>query len=692
MFQFRWRRPGRWRAAVAAVIALGGVCAPQISLADPAPAAAKPADAAPAAPLSVDDFFKDPAFSAATLSPDGHRVALSNVAGDQRTVAIVDLVKGGTKPILTTDDKNFSVDWIVWKTDSRLIVGTSYLKFFRIGGKPDGEIYDFAYNRMIIAVDDTGAHQVTLMKSDKATAKHSGNVVGLLDVLRKDPGHLLATADDRSGRTTIWRVDVGTGSAEPIEKATDHTFGWVTDIDGAVVARLELRGSNLVIEGRPPGGTEWREVARIRAKDFDKELADFEILGPGEQPGSLLVAVKPKDPAEGKSRSIHIYDMKTHSLGPAVWPAMDYDIADVVQDPVTRRLEGVCYWVDIYTCDFKDKEVQRHLRAISKYFKDQRDLAPTSISNDGRFWLLNVSGPNETSTYYYYDWTKHQISPLVARFPALPSDRLGTMERYVYEASDGMKIPAYLTRPPNAPPGPLPLVVMPHGGPEARDTYDFDKTSQVLATRGYMVFQPNFRGSGGYGVAYAEAGYREWGGRMQADITDGVRRLIAEGKADPNRICIVGASYGGYAALIGGAQNPDLYKCVVDWAGVSDLVKMLKWERGQGGGEKSERFQYWQKSIGDPEDDKARLTNASPLTYAKTYQPPVLMIHGSSDDVVPIDQSRIMEAALKAAGKTVSLKVYKGEGHSAWEDKNEKAALSEIIAFLAQYIPPAPGR
>src|SRR5207244_12905956 len=139
-------------------------------------------------------------------------------------------------------------------------------------------------------------------------------------------------------------------------------------------------------------------------------------------------------------------------------------------------------------------------------------------------------------------------------------------------------------RPPDPPTGPRPLIVMPHGGPQVRDSSDYDAWSQYLATRGYLVFQPNFRGSGGYGVDWRHAGEGQWGARMQDDVTDGVKALIASGQADPNRICVFGASYGGYAALIGGAQNPELYKCVVSWAGISDLVKLLKQERSRSGG------------------------------------------------------------------------------------------------------------
>ena len=251
-----------------------------------------------------------------------------------------------------------------------------------------------------------------------------------------------------------------------------------------------------------------------------------------------------------------------------------------------------------------------------------------------------------------------------------------------------MIIPAYVTRPPNAPAGkPLPLIVMPHGGPEARDSLDFDIWAEFFATRGYVVLQPNFRGSSGYGRKYAQAGYGQWGGKMDDDITDGVLQLIKSGQVDKDRICIFGASFGGYAALYGGARTPELYKCVASFAGVADLNALVNWEHGAKGHEG--RYHYAARSIGDPSREGARLTAASPVTYAVGYKPPVLLIHGADDESVPVAQSRMMQAALSKAGKDVRLVVYPHEGHTDWTPADEQAALTEIAAFIEGHIAPA---
>jgi dipeptidyl aminopeptidase/acylaminoacyl peptidase len=280
------------------------------------------------------------------------------------------------------------------------------------------------------------------------------------------------------------------------------------------------------------------------------------------------------------------------------------------------------------------------------------------------------------------------VTLVANRHPELTADKLAPMEAVRYRARDGMEITAYVTRPAGAPAGkPLPLIVMPHGGPEARDSLDFDIWAEFFATRGYLVLQPNFRGSSGYGRKFAEAGYGQWGGKMDDDITDGVLQLIKSGQADKDRICIFGASFGGYAALYGGARTPELYKCVASFAGVADLNALVNWEHSTKGHEG--RYHYAARSIGDPAKEGPRLTAASPITYAAGYRPPVLLIHGADDSSVPVAQSRMMQAALTKAGKDVRLVVYPHEGHTDWTPTDEEAALTEIAAFVESHIEPA---
>jgi dipeptidyl aminopeptidase/acylaminoacyl peptidase len=245
---------------------------------------------------------------------------------------------------------------------------------------------------------------------------------------------------------------------------------------------------------------------------------------------------------------------------------------------------------------------------------------------------------------------------------------------------DGTAITSYLTRPIRGS-GALPLVVMPHGGPEQRDAVEFDPLAQALAAQGWLVLQPNFRGSGGYGKAFAEAGHRQWARRMQDDVTDATTDLVARGIADPRRIAIYGASYGGYAALMGAIVTPDLYRAAVSVAGVSDLADMMAHVRREDG-EDAATYQYWMKSIGDPKLAREQLNAASPALRAGEIRIPVLLMHGTLDEIVPPRQSQDMKEALERAGRSVRYIEFSGQPHSRWDTAEEIRQMEESIAFL----------
>jgi len=233
-------------------------------------------------------------------------------------------------------------------------------------------------------------------------------------------------------------------------------------------------------------------------------------------------------------------------------------------------------------------------------------------------------------------------------------------------------------------------VLLPHGGPEARDSLEFSPWVQFLVARGYAVFQPNFRGSDGFGRKFAESGYGEWGRKMQDDLTDAVKALANLGAVDPARVCIVGASYGGYAALAGAALTPDLYKCAVAIAGVSDLDDFIGWRKRNWGSD-SEGYTYWLKAIGDPDKDEQKLREVSPVAQADKIKIPVLLVHGDGDFVVPIAQSKAMKKALDKLGHKTELITLKDEGHSYWSAENEILTMSAIDNFLWQHLGPGFG-
>ena len=269
----------------------------------------------------------------------------------------------------------------------------------------------------------------------------------------------------------------------------------------------------------------------------------------------------------------------------------------------------------------------------------------------------------------------------------LPPAAVAAVAAVEFTARDGTMIPSIATFPVTGSPGPYPTIIMPHGGPASYDRIDFDWMAQFFANRGYLVFQPNFRGSSGFGQAFESAGDGEWGRAMQDDLTDALDYLIAEGVTDPERVCIVGASYGGYAALAGGAFTPEKYACVVSIAGVADLEEMLDQVRRESG-RRYGRLAYWEQSIAAGEANDDRLDEVSPVQFAEAFQAPVLLIHGKDDTVVPIRQSERMDRALRRAGKQVEFIKLDGEDHWLSTGETRIATLRAMDEFVRRHAPP----
>ena len=578
-----------WAAAM--TLALSGVAA-----------AAEP-PAADAGPLPVDAFFGEPQIGAPELSPSGRYLAYVRGKPDKGQAVVVRDLDTGVETVITqSSSEKAGFDWIAWKGEGRLMLRLWLHDVVRVNNNPKGRIRGIRYGRYILLIDRDGKRPVAVFQNNPSGVSKSAGRLALLSHLRGDADHVLVKAPDGRGALSVWKVNIHNGVASLVETGDWQTVNWAVDTTGQVIQRTVVRGKGVAFEARGAGG--WQEVVRIRLNNI-KELSDFEILGPTNRPGQLYVAVKPDDPSQGDNRSVRIYDFVNRTMGAPEWPPLKYDIVGIVYAGASHEMAGVCYVADVLTCDFKDDKVQARYRQLSAHFK-QRSLAPVSYSDDMSLWVVAVRGGADPGSYYLFDPAKKQLEPLGEEFPGLPAARLGVMRPFVFKARDGVEIPAYVTRPPGAGKAPLPMVVMPHGGPEARDSLDYDSLAQFLATRGYLVYQPNFRGSGGYGRGYAEAGHRQWGRRMQDDVTDGAKALIASGEADPRRVCIVGFSYGGYAALQAGATEPEMFRCVVSGAGVSDLRHMMNWVKTNDGAD-GLTYRYWARAIGDPGKDRELL-------------------------------------------------------------------------------------
>jgi dipeptidyl aminopeptidase/acylaminoacyl peptidase len=315
-----------------------------------------------------------------------------------------------------------------------------------------------------------------------------------------------------------------------------------------------------------------------------------------------------------------------------------------------------------------------------------QELSITGMSRDAGIWLVEASAPHNPGTYWAFERSTRKISRIVDVADSLRGKTLAQTQTLNYTGRDGTPLWAYVTgmRKPGDPPSPV--IIMPHGGPEARDYYEFDPLVQMFASRGYLVVQPNFRGSEGFGRAFMRAGQGQWGRVMQDDVIDALNAVVANGQADATRACIVGWSYGGYAALMGATRDPSLFKCVVSIAGVSDLIEMLREERNQYTAQRSAGYLYWKVSIGELGRDDAALRATSPITLVDKVEAPILLVHGLSDSIVPPDQSKRMADALKRANKPHEILLLEGQGHGISEYSKRLEAFRRVFTFVERAI------
>lgn len=634
--------------------------------------------AAASAQVPFETFAAKQAMGTPRISPNGKHIAVATRKGKEEKVLVYDIDAQGTTLVGHDIPKDLQIDWVDWANDDRVLIGVS---------KPQterwyGTTYDTSLSRVIAANRD-GTNPRVLLKNTRKM-RNNPRLSGVLGHVPGDPNSVLMAANDGDGKFSVFRVNVNDGKTEIVQRGNVNTFTWLVDTKGDPRIRVDFRPrtDRVEIYARKSGTADDYE----KIYDYGpRDIPTFEIAGFSEQDDTAIVVAR-----HGNDRAaLYEYNLNTRTIGKPIFQHPVVEVGEPVggpiNDPYTGNLAGIYYAEDTIKYHYIDPALAAIQRNLQATFSDSPAVGAFGWSTDRSKFVVVTRGPQDPGAYYLYDPAKNHASLIGRAHPDIPAAELGETLIIKYKARDGTKIPGYLTLPPGKGGKNLPLIVMPHGGPEVRDIVGYDPWAQGLVNRGYAVFQPNFRGSGGYGKAFAEAGHRQWGRLMQDDITDGVKALIADGTADANRICIVGASYGGYAALAGGAYTPDLYKCVVAVAGVSDIPAMLEEEEKRFGLESSV-YNYWVKRLGDPKVDLVQMQSVSPALQAQNFKAPVLLIHGFDDDIVPIDQSRRMDKALKAAGKKVEFIEVSKEGHHFSKPENLLKLIAETEKFVSAHI------
>ena len=663
------------RAAVSRRGLLAGACAlTGLTAVSPRAAAAKAAGAA----YPLETFFAPGRTRAACLSPSGRRIALLEQRGTEaEPMGVIDLIEANDPegPRRRIELGALQAEAMEWGNDDRLLVRVAIVRntgrSVATGTNRRVEGIDVTLRRVLSVGADRG-DIVLLFQNQRERMRHSLDMGRVIDLLRDDPDHVLMSAWEQDGVMGLHKVNINTGAAVRIERGGTGTFAWRTQGGVAVMRHdINIRGTMETVFARSPGATDWKLVRRTRVID----APDFAWVAGTDRPGVVLVSAR----SEGEdTESVRELDLSNLALGPPIDSREGRDVMYGLTDSADRYL-GAAYYGERLEYNFTEPALVAHHRALNRFFDNECDVHLTDVDVARNRFIARVTGPREPGAWFFYDRTARAIVNVGSSL-ALDVNRLGPCETLSVQTRDGAAIEAYLTAPPGARPGPL--VVLPHGGPESRDTRAWDRQVQGLAAQGWWVLQPNFRGSGGYGEAFARQGWTRWGDRMQEDVEDAVAHAIALRGLDAGRVAIMGTSYGGYAALMGAVRRPDLYRAAISICGVGDLPDMMAWENREDDTPGKQIYSFWTKRIGDPATAGATLEAASPRRRAGEIVCPVLLVHGVDDRIVPVIQSRRMRDALRDAGKTVDLIEVADAGHADWENSQELALMTRYIALL----------
>ena len=639
---------------------------------------ARLATAAAAAPYLFDDFFAETKTRAVALSPSGARIAVMEQLGTaDEPRGIIKLLDAADPegPHQLIELGKLQVEALDWANEQRLLARVIIEKTLKgtrtIGTNLPGASRTVRARR-IVSMDTAGGEPVVLFEGDPERMRRSLDMGHVSDLLPDDPDHVLMMAWENDGVMGLHKVNINDGRATRLERGNFNTIGWQTHNGVAVLRRdINSRRTMETIHARAPGETEWKFVRRTRIVD----APDFSWIAGGDRPDTVLVSAR----AEGEDlETVREMNLHTLAFGAPMQARPGRDVLYGLVDGRNRYV-GAAYYGDRLEYEFAEAGLAAHHRAMNRFFEDDCDVHLVQISPDRNRLLAYVEGPREPGAWYLYDKGARSMTNLGAR-RTLDFQRLSGCELLKVQTRDGAQIEAYLTSPLGGAPGPL--VVMPHGGPEVRDQRGFDRQVQVLAAQGWWVLQPNFRGSGGYGLDFAKQGWRRWGDRMQEDVEDAVAQAVRDKGLDASRVAVMGTSYGGYAALMGAVRRPDLYKAAIAICGVADLPDMLAWEKREDDTPTKEIYDFWTKRIGDPETEGPMLETASPRRRASEIVCPVLLVHGVDDGIVPVIQSRIMHRALRDAGKTVGLVEVPDAGHADWETDVERGLMGRYVTLL----------
>jgi dipeptidyl aminopeptidase/acylaminoacyl peptidase len=644
--------------------ALAALAATALALADPPP-------------VPIDALFGTHNVRSAQLSPDGKRVAFLAPSGGTYSLALLDLeTHKVTVPVHTTGD---SIQDFYWK-------GSDHIVF-------EGDIGGIEVPQVAVT-DLEGKRVFSLLRAQTSKLNFSIYSGFVISERREDPEHIYAlgfttdsnyaneqqTPEINRPERMLLRIDIHNGHRTLLCPADDgdpnaslSDFG--VDHAGRVRTCLRTKADGAELLYRDDTPDKWRVVKRFKPVEIS-----WVVLGFTDDDHGVYI----KDFESAPTGALRILNPATDALGPPLFTPVDGEIGQdyppspgLIFSPKDGRLIGLRYTTDKLHYHWFDPKFAALQGKLEHSFPDHI-AGIVGMSEDESRLIVRSASDCDPGAYYLLDLNKGSLGLVTAVAPQINPALMAPMLPIAFTARDGLEIHGYLTLPLGSAPGkPLPLILHPHGGPFGpRDIWRFDPEVQFLASRGYAVLQVNFRGSGGYGAAFQQAGYREWGGKMQDDLTDGVRWAIAKGYADPGRVAIFGASYGGYATLAGLVFTPELYKCGINYVGVSDLVELTRRKYQE---EDAGTLSFFKGAI---YDNTQELYKRSPVNYVERIRVPLLNAYGENDGRVDVAQWNELKAQLDKYHKDYTFMLAKDEGHGFAHSQDAVAFYSKVEAFL----------
>lgn len=627
-----------------------------------------------AQPVAIESFFQRPAFSGASLAPNGQLLAFRLAAkGGRAELAVLDLRT--MKPSVVGSFKDADVGHFRWVNDHRLVFDLR-TELTGVGRVQTGHGL-FAVNH-----DGSGFRQLVETQRTFVKAPDSGVELlpwntYLLDALGpQDSDHVLVLRPQEQSATRLdhirlQQLNTVTGRVQEID-APLHAFQWVLDTKGELRAVVTHERDRAALQVRSASG-DWKKLT-----EFDR------FVGQGIDPRFIAPDGRLYVQARSGGDKVAVYALDTETGQLAAQPLIASDQFDLNVHAVAngKTLLGVRYTIDAEVTQWFDAEMRALQAELDRLLPRTANRLSVPVAAAGAYALVEASSDAQPTVSYLFNRSTHKLTRLGSSLPGIDPKQMGSMDLVRYAARDGLPIPAYLTLPPGGQKKNLPMVLLVHGGPWTRGAgWQWDSQVQFLATRGYAVLQPEFRGSTGFGLKHFRAGFKQWGLAMQDDLADAARWAVAQGIADPERICIAGASYGGYATLMALVKDPTLFRCGINWVGVTDIGLMysVTWS------DMLDVFkQYGMPAlVGDPVADAAQLKASSPIESAARIKQPLLLAYGAYDMRVPLVHGEKFRDAVKAHNTQVQWVVY-DEGHGWDKPETQIDFWGRVERFLAK--------